>query len=84
MPKHIIYQGNVLDVLKTFPDESVDCIITSPPYWGLRDYGEETNTIWDGDSNCKHEFEIKEKQKRGLAEPPEPNNSKRTKLENLD
>jgi len=33
-----IYQGDTLEVLKTFPDESVDCIITSPPYWGLRDY----------------------------------------------
>ena len=34
-----ILQGDALKVLKTFPDESVDCIITSPPYWGLRDYG---------------------------------------------
>jgi len=36
-----IYQGDVLTVLKTFPDESVDCIVTSPPYYGLRDYGAE-------------------------------------------
>jgi len=84
MPKHTIYLGNTLEILKKLPDESVDCIITSPPYWGLRDYGEETNTIWGGDPNCEHEFEIKEKQKQGLTEPPEPNNSKRTKLENLD
>ena len=34
-----IYQGDALEVLKTFPDESVDCAITSPPYWNLRDYG---------------------------------------------
>ena len=34
-----ILQGNSLDVLKTLPDESVDMCITSPPYWGLRDYG---------------------------------------------
>jgi len=26
--------------------------------WGLRDYGEETNTIWDGDLNCEHEWEV--------------------------
>lgn len=50
--------GHVLDVLKTFPDESIDCIVTSPPYWGLRDYGEETSVIWDGDENCEHEWEI--------------------------
>lgn len=36
-----IYQGDVLKVLKTFPNESIDCIITSPPYYGLRDYGVE-------------------------------------------
>ena len=36
-----IYQGDALEVLQTFPDESVDMCITSPPYWGLRDYGED-------------------------------------------
>lgn len=34
-----IYQGNALEVLKTFSNESIDCVVTSPPYWGLRDYG---------------------------------------------
>ncbi len=34
-----IYQGDCLEVLKTFPDNSIDCCVTSPPYWGLRDYG---------------------------------------------
>jgi len=34
-----IYQGDCLDVLKTFANESIDCVITSPPYWALRDYG---------------------------------------------
>jgi len=33
-----IYIGNCLEVLKILADESVDCIITSPPYWGLRSY----------------------------------------------
>ena len=36
-----IYQGDSLEVLKTYPDEIVDCVVTSPPYWGLRDYGTE-------------------------------------------
>lgn len=36
-----IIQGDALQVLQTFPAESVDCCITSPPYWGLRDYGVE-------------------------------------------
>ncbi|ALJ12612.1 DNA-methyltransferase [Sphingopyxis macrogoltabida] len=30
--------GDVMDRLRALPDESVDCVITSPPYWGLRDY----------------------------------------------
>jgi site-specific DNA-methyltransferase (adenine-specific) len=34
-----IIQGNVLDALLWLPDESVQCVVTSPPYWGLRDYG---------------------------------------------
>ena len=36
----MILQGNCLDTLGTLESESVDCCITSPPYWGLRDYGE--------------------------------------------
>ena len=31
--------GNCIESLKTLPDESVQCCVTSPPYWGLRDYG---------------------------------------------
>ena len=31
--------GDCLDVLLAMPDETVNCCITSPPYWGLRDYG---------------------------------------------
>ena len=55
-----IYQGNCIDVLKDFPDESIDCVCTSPPYWGLRDYG---TAEWEGgDENCKH---IKKTQKQG-------------------
>ena len=34
-----IIQGDCLEVLKMLPDESIDCCVTSPPYWGLRDYG---------------------------------------------
>lgn len=34
-----IIQGDVLRVLKALPDNYVNCCVTSPPYWGLRDYG---------------------------------------------
>ena len=33
-----IIQGDALTVLKTLPDESIHCCVTSPPYWGLRSY----------------------------------------------
>ena len=42
-----VIEGDVREVLKTLDDESVQCVVTSPPYWGLRDYGTEK---WvDGD-----------------------------------
>jgi site-specific DNA-methyltransferase (cytosine-N4-specific) len=47
-----IHQGDVRDVLPTLPADSVDCIVTSPPYWGLRDYG--TATWIGGDEACAH------------------------------
>lgn len=34
-----IITADVLDGLRSLPDESVHCVVTSPPYWGLRDYG---------------------------------------------
>ena len=34
-----IHQGDCRDVLRTLADESVHCVVTSPPYFGLRDYG---------------------------------------------
>ena len=34
-----ILQGDCIDVMRTLPDDSIDCVVTSPPYWGLRDYG---------------------------------------------
>lgn len=50
--KDIILHGNCIEMLKTIPDESVDCCITSPPYYGLRDYG--TGTWVGGNPNCPH------------------------------
>ena len=34
----VIFEGDALNVLTRLPDCSVQCIVTSPPYWGLRDY----------------------------------------------
>lgn len=39
LPTNHIIQGDVLTILKTFPDACIDCVASSPPYWALRDYG---------------------------------------------
>jgi len=54
-PNQILYCGHILMVLKELPSESVDMVMTSPPYWGLRTYKTEPQ-IW-GDSDCEHEWE---------------------------
>lgn len=38
MQLNAINQGDALALLKTFPSESAHCCVTSPPYWGLRQY----------------------------------------------
>ena len=45
-------QGDCRDILPTLPAESVQCCVTSPPYWGLRDYG---TASWEGgNAGCDH------------------------------
>lgn len=39
MNKATILIGDVRERLAELPDQSVQCVVTSPPYWGLRDYG---------------------------------------------
>lgn len=54
--------GDALTMLKTLPDESVRCCVTSPPYWGLRDYG---TAIWTGgDATCDHKPRIQPRGER--------------------
>jgi len=47
-----ILRGNCVNVLQTLPDNSIDCCVTSPPYYALRDYG--TGHWEGGDANCDH------------------------------
>jgi len=50
-----ILQGNALEILKEIPNESIDIVITSPPYWSLRSY--KTNPIiWDSKTGCQHRW----------------------------
>ena len=48
--------GDCRDVLATLPADSVQCVVTSPPYYGLRDYG---TAQWDGgDAACDHRLHV--------------------------
>ncbi len=54
--------GDVRDRLATLPDASVQCCVTSPPYWGLRDYG---TAQWNGgDGNCDHKPTVRPRTER--------------------
>jgi DNA modification methylase len=54
-------------LMTELPDESVQCVVTSPPYWGLRKYSGNQDLIWGGDSNCKHEWGKEIVRKKGYA-----------------
>ena len=52
MKRNVILVGDVRERLRDLPDESVHVCVTSPPYWGLRDYG---TASWEGgDEGCDH------------------------------
>ena len=54
--KNIVINKDCLTGLKELQDNSIDCCITSPPYWALRNYG--TSQIYGGNEFCEHiEFE---------------------------
>lgn len=52
-PDIIIWQGDVRESLRQMPDKSVQTCVTSPPYFGLRDYG--TGDWEGGDPECDHQ-----------------------------
>jgi DNA modification methylase len=51
----LVLTGHVLDVLRALPENSVQCVVTSPPYWGLRAYGTEPQ-VWGGDASRAHDW----------------------------
>jgi len=61
-----IYCGDSRQMAE-LPDESVQCVVTSPPYWGLRKYTGEQELIWADLEGCQHEWgkEITRKQSGG-------------------
>lgn len=56
LPLNQIVRGDCLAVMRDWPKESIDFMMFSPPYWGLRNYGESTEIVWGGDENCSHDW----------------------------
>jgi len=50
-----VHNMDCLTGLKQIPKNTIDCIVTSPPYYALRDY-QINSQIWDGNPDCEHEW----------------------------
>jgi len=67
---HITIYNKDCRAMTELPDESVQMVCTSPPYWGLRKYSGEQELIW-GDNHCEHEWKVSERYlHRGSTESP--------------
>jgi DNA modification methylase len=70
----LLVQGDCRDLLSCIPTGSVHCVVTSPPYWGLRDFGLPPS-VWGGDRHCSHQWGGRERGRRADLQPPEPTRS---------
>ena len=71
-----LFCGDALKVLKTLKPESVNCVISSPPYWGLRNYSLEP-TVWGGNEDCIHAWGPRERGRRSDVLPLGESEAKR-------
>jgi DNA modification methylase len=70
-----VFIGDVLEKLREIPDGIVQCCVTSPPYYGLRDY--ETRSWFGGDPSCQHDLNIEHG-------PHHPNQVEQTKWKDAE
>ena len=61
-----ILAGDALAMLRTLPDASVHCCVTSPPYWGLRSYCEDAVRLDPLLSDQEKQWVLRELEKRGI------------------
>jgi len=82
------YQDNLITIynkdcrsMDELPAESVQCVITSPPYWGLRKYAGNQDLIW-GDNHCEHKWggELSGRRKRTQGDIIDLTSKEATKL----
>ena len=70
-----IYQGDCRAIMRGWPAGFIHCCVTSPPYWGLRDYNIEPQ-VWGGDPEHEHRWgaEIPGGNRGGSGTPTDKNN----------
>jgi DNA modification methylase len=54
---YAILQGSCLELMRGLPENSIQTVITSPPYFGLRNYGTDPQ-IWGGSKECEHDWGV--------------------------
>jgi len=73
LPINQVVTGDCREVMAKWPSECIDFVQFSPPYWGLRDYGEEAESVWGGDESCNHVWSsYKQKPQGGLNREDNP------------
>jgi hypothetical protein len=55
--------GNARELMTELASESVGCVITRLPYWGLRDFGVEPS-VWSGEPDCRHQWTAMQRGRR--------------------
>jgi DNA modification methylase len=70
-----IVRGDALDVLADIPPGIAQTCITSPPYWGLRDYGVAPR-VWGGEAGCRHAWARAARGRRSDMLPAETSRSR--------
>jgi DNA modification methylase len=60
-----IHHGDARGRLAEMPASAVHMVMTSPPYYGLRDYGEDVESIWGGDDDCDHDWVVEKMAAQG-------------------
>ncbi len=53
---HVTVYNKDCRSMAELPDESVQCVVTSPPYWGLRKYAGNQDLVWGGENHHEHEW----------------------------
>lgn len=52
----LYYGASCIDSMRVIEERSIQCVVTSPPYWGLRDYKGD-DQVWGGSPDCSHDWD---------------------------